>query len=320
MFNAIKRAFGFADKTYTDFDDTEPKSSGVVTPGNESTLSADANVELADEFLDAILSVLNANLPPLVYEAIDSERQRAKLSELLGPALVDLAARMRDDAKEELSDDRARMQSELEELRSQKKDFASKRDAQKASLLSEQRQRRALNDRNRDLEAKIAELESEIEQHRLTISSLMNKLRVSEVNGDDVEEVKTAYEHRIEELKAALQAKEAENVELAAKIADLEAPKALEAALEQRKEIVEAGSSESQKSKKSRKPRKPRKTKPTDIKAKTAEELADMEMVNFLVAGSAPAAHTPPEPDSNFGYQPPKHAPEPNPEIQLTLF
>ncbi len=321
MFNSIKRAFGFSEKSYTDFE--EPAVEDVPEVVHEPVKTTpvaehpEVKIELADEFLDSILAVLNANLPPLVSEAIDSERQRAKLTELLGPSLIDFAEKMRVNATRELSSDRDKMKSELESLRSQKKDFASKRDAHKATLLSEQRQRRALAERNRDLEAKIDELHSEIEQHKLTISSLMNKIRVSEVNEGELDSVKAAFEHQIEGLKEKLQKAEAENVELASKVAELEAPEALKKALEQRREIVEASNPPAPKPKKQRKPRKPKKT---EVQAKTDEQLKEMEMVDFLVPGAESAAPIVPEPNPDFGYQPPKRNPEPDIDIQLTLF
>lgn len=324
MFNSLKRALGFGHQEYTDFEspfvqESEQEQASAAVASADATDLPVVNVECGGELLDAILSVINANLPPLVAESIDSERQRVKLTEMLGPALADFARKMRMEVESEMKSDRAKMQSELDDLRSQKKDFASKREVHKANMLSEQRQRRALTDRNRDLEAKIDELQSEIEQHKLSISSLLNKIRVSEVNDSEIESLKESYDLQIKELSAKLDAKEAENIELAAKIAELEVPQALEAALEQRKEIVEA--TEAPASKKPVKPRKPRhKKKITEVQAQADAQLDELDLVNFLVPGGVPAGHTPTEPNPDFGYQPPKPSPEPNPDIQLTLF
>lgn len=318
MFDSIKRALGFGHKEYTDFE--ESSEDMRLTAPSELAPVADIPESVREntgELLDAILEVINANLPPLVSESIDSDRQRAKLTQLLGPALVAFSDKMKEEAARTLSTDREKMQTELDELRTQKKDFASKRDAQKANLLSEQRQRRALTDRNRDLEAKIDELQSEIEQHKLTVSSLMNKIRVSEVADSEVEDVKSFYESQLKELKAKIETLEAENLEQAAKIAELEVPQALEAALEQRKEIVEAANPPAPKEKRKKKQRhKPE----SPVKTAAEEQLDELEMVNFLLPGGAPAGHVGVEPNPDFGYQPPKPSPEPNPDIQLTLF
>lgn len=347
MFDSIKRALGFGHKEYTDFEENSEALS-LTDPASDQIPAAampDIDLDCAGELLDAILGVINANLPPLVSESIDSDRQRVKLTQLLGPALVAFTEKMKEEAANTLSSDREKMQTELDELRSQKKDFASKRDAQKANLLSEQRQRRALTDRNRDLEAKIDELQSEIEQHKLTVASLMNKIRVSEVSDSDVEDTKSFYESQLKDLKSKvetlestnqeqaskiqtlettnqeqatkIQTLEAENLELSDKIAELEVPQALEAALEQRKEIVESSNPPAQKPKRQKKPRR----KPeTAVKTAAEEELDELEMVNFLLPGGVPAGHQPAEPNPDFGYQPPKPSPEPNPDIQLTLF
>lgn len=317
MFNSIKKALGFGHKVYTDFEESTDQLAASEELSEITPELEDLDIEIAGNLLDAILGVINANLPPLVSEAIDSDRQRAKLTQLLGPALVDFAEKMKADANRMLLTDREKMQTELDELRTQKKDFASKREEHKANMLSEQRQRRALTDRNRDLELKIDELQSEIEQHKLTVSSLMNKIRVSEVTDSEVEDVKASYEHQLQLLKAKIEALEAENLEQAAKIAELEVPQALEAALEQRKEIVDSATPPEPKPKKQRKPR--RKVE-LPVQTQASEQLDELEMVNFLLPGGVPAGHVPAEPNPDFGYQPPKPSPEPNPDIQLTLF
>lgn len=324
MINAIKRAFGFSEQySYSEFDELDKEDGAPAAALPEPAAEAQAAPgEGDDAFLDAVLAVVNSSLPPVVAEAVDPVRQRAKLRAILGPAMEEFSARMRRDALKELTGDRAKMQTELEELRTEKKEFASRREEQKANLLSEQRQRRALQDRNRDLEAKIDQLDSEIEQHKLTISSLMNKIRVAEVSEGDIEALKSAYEAQIGDLKARIDAKEAENVELSARIADLEAPKALQAALEQRKEIAGEADDETLFAAEPapKKPRRARRRRPAEPQGEPSPELAEMEIVDWLLPGGTPAGHTPSGPDPDFGYQPPKHSPEPDPNTQLTLF
>ena len=321
MINAIKRAFGFSEQySYSeelDELDKDTDAAEAAAPEPDPVPSDEAS----DAFLNAVLAVINSSLPPVVAEAIDSGRQRAKLRQMLGPAMDEFACAMRRMALKELTGDRAKMQTELEELRTEKKDFASKRDEQKASLLSEQRQRRALQDRNRDLEARIAELDSEIEQHKLSISSLMNKIRVAEVSEGDFEALKTSLESRVNDLKTKLEAKEAENLELSARIADLEAPKALQEALEQRKELT-ADMASTDADEAPRKPRRSRKRK-TPVAVSQGEpsaDLAEIEIVDWLLPGGAPAGHTPAGPDPDFGYQPPRPPPAPAPHPPRPLF
>lgn len=302
MIDKIRKLFGSQDGyNYTDLEDldkTEP-----ITP---ITTSSDEPVEL----IDTILEVINSQLPPLVRECIDRQAQRRMLQQMLGTALTDYAARTRMEALSELTGDKAKMQQELEELRAERKDVAARREEQKANLLSEQRQRRALQDRNRDLEAKIAELDSEIEQHRLTISSLMNKVRVAEVTGDaseDVAEIISAKENEINALTAKVNELTAHNSAQAEKLSHLE----------EELQLKEAALAVASEEKPKRKYKKRQRPEPLDD---SASELGDLDGVDWLLPGGTPAGHTPMASDPEFGYQPPKPSPAPFDDSQLTLF
>lgn len=323
MFNAIKRAFGFEDPEYTEFDDIE--KTPEMNDFSESEVETRSVPAELEDFLDAICGIINNGLSPMVLDAIDSVKQRQKIYDALGSALDKLSDNIRVESLKSLTGDRQKMQTELEELRNEQKDFNEKRNEQKANLLSEQRQRRALQERNRDLEQKIAELDSEIEQHKLTISSLLNKIRVSEVSEGEIDALKSSYEARINALTAKLEALQSENVELASRIADLEAPQALAEALEQRKELVSPDESEpkvaEETPKKKRRGRKPRTVVDDEPDPEPSEDLANIDIVDWLLPGGAPANHqSSSAPDPDFGYQPPKHVPAPDPDAQLTLF
>lgn len=323
MINAIKRAFGVSESySYAEFDEVEKEEKAPATAETSEIETPAAPGDEETGLLDAILNIVNASLPPLVSESIDRERQRARLYETLGDSFTLFAAAMRRKAISELTGDRAKMQTELDELRAERKEVASKREEQKANLLSEQRQRRALQERNRDLETKISELDAEIEQHKLTISSLMNKIRVAEVSEGDVTAIKESYEARIETLNAKLEAKEAETVELSARIAELESPLALSNALEQRREMTDGADEPSVAEAAEPQPKKQRRKrrKPASPQGEPSAELAELESVDWLLPGGVPAGHTPPGPDPDFGYQPPRTIPEPDSDAQLTLF
>lgn len=279
MIDKIKKLFAGTDAyNYTDLDELER----IESPASQAD-EADAPLEL----LDTILAVVNSQLPPLVGQCIDRQAQRQMLQQMLGSALADYAARTRQEALSQLTGDKAALQRQLEELRSQRKDVDARREEQKANLLSEQRQRRALQDRNRDLEAKIAELDSEIEQHKLTISSLMNKVRVAEVTASDSEllAINSAQTEKIAHLEEQLQQKEA----------------ALAAAAEE-------------------KPKRQRRRQTNKPTASPALDESELDSVDWLLPGGAPASHTPTASDPEFGYQPPKPSPAPFDDSQLTLF
>lgn len=286
----LKKIFG-AEESDADFDDfdrpmeqSQPAPQQAIPDGN-----------LPIELLDAILDIINAQLPPIAAQCVDRAAQRRYLSAALGRPLAALAETLKSKATGELTGDRKKMQAELGTLRAEQKEFNAKREEQKAALLSEQRQRRALADRNRDLEAKIDELDSEIEQHKLTIASMTNKLRVAEVTDGD----NSAFREEIDTLQKQL----AEKDDAIAKLQD-----ALEAAKAAPTEPAEV-----------RKPRKQRKPRQQYVPAGD-DTAAGLDSLDWLLPGGAPAGHVGHTSDPEFGYQPPKQVPAPDSDAQLTLF
>lgn len=317
----LRNMFGGGENNEVEFDDIDrptPSSQAEIQAANPASATTDA--ELPTELLDAILGVINAQLPPVVAQCLDREAQRRFLNADLGQPLRDYAEAMRRKAVSELTGDRTKMQTELDELRAERKEVADKREEQKAALLSEQRQRRALSERNRDLEAKIDQLDSEIEQHKLTIASLMNKIRVAEVNEGNTEALQQELDDLRSQLKQrdeALAAKEQEITALAEKIANYESAAAVDAALEQRREA--AGENDAEAPAQPRK-RRARARRQAHVYDPDNDASADIDSVDWLLPGGVPIGHTGHVSDPDFGYQPPKQAPEPDPDAQLTLF
>ncbi len=324
MFGSSGSDAEFDDLDHSDVD-AAPASTPVPSTDGNGAAQANSDTELPTELIDAILAVINSQLPPVAAQCIDREAQRRYMASVLGSPLADLAESMRRKAVSELTGDRAKMQAELEELRAERKEVSGKREEQKAALLSEQRQRRALNDRNRDLEAKIDELDSQIEQHKLTIASLMNKLRVAEVTEGDSQALRddiARLQRTVSERDETIEAKEREITELSEKIAAYESASALEAALEQRREA----SGENAADRTAEAPAAPKKRRGRPRRQNTRaydpenDASADLDSVDWLLPGGVPAGHTPPSSDPDFGYQPPKHTPAPDSDAQLTLF
>lgn len=333
----LRNMFGAGDSDAdVEFDDIDRPAPATMQPTvaapreEQSAQSSDTpQTELPVELLDAILGVINAQLPPVAAQCIDREAQRRYMASVLGQPLADFAEALRRKAVSELTGDRTKMQAELEELRAERKEVSGKREEQKAALLSEQRQRRALSDRNRDLEAKIDELDSQIEQHKLTISSLMNKMRVAEVSeGDtaalreDLDKMRATLKEKeaaLKERDEALAAKEQEITALSEKVAAYESASALNAALEQRRAV--AGTDEEQEAPAaSPKKRRGRQRRQTPTYDPENDASADIDSVDWLLPGGVPPGHTPHTTDPDFGYQPPKHTPAPDSDAQLTLF
>lgn len=329
--NFLRKIFGSdtVDETdeFDDFDNSQTPTGGNAEASESVTDASQAQAEeLPEQLLDAILGVINAQLPPVASQCLDRDAQRRYLASILGQPLADYEETLRKKALNELTGDRRKMQQELEDLRAERKDFNAKREEQKAALLSEQRQRRALSDRNRDLENKISELDSEIEQHKLTISAMMNKMRVAEVSEedsralrDDLSQLREQLSQLQEELtrkNETLAEKDKEITALAEKVAEYESAAALDVALEQRREA--AGGDEAP-APALRKPRGRRK-KSAAVYTPEDDSSVGIDSVDWLLPGGVPANHVPHVADPDFGYQPPKHAPAPDSDAQLTLF
>lgn len=325
MFGSSGSDAEFDDLDHSDVDAAPASTPAPAADGNDAA-QAGSDAELPTELIDAILAVINSQLPPVAAQCIDREAQRRYMASVLGSPLADLAESMRRKAVSELTGDRAKMQAELEELRAERKEVTGKREEQKAALLSEQRQRRALNDRNRDLEAKIDELDSQIEQHKLTIASLMNKLRVAEVTEGDSQALRddiARLQRTVSERDETIEAKEREITELSEKIAAYESASALEAALEQRREASGENAAADNAAEAPATPKKRRgRPRRQNTRAYDPENdaSADLDSVDWLLPGGVPAGHTPHASDPDFGYQPPKHTPAPESDAQLTLF
>ncbi len=328
--NFLRKIFGSDDVDTTDeFDDIDQTSTiteNTSAVSDDSVTQNNSSDELPEQLLDAILGVINAQLPPVASQCLDRDAQRRYLASILGQPLAEFGETLRKKALNELTGDRKKMQQELEDLRAERKDFNSKREEQKAALLSEQRQRRALSDRNRDLENKISELDSEIEQQKLTISAMMNKVRVAEVSEDDTRVLREDLAQLRDELaqlrqeltarNEAIAEKDKEITSLAEKVAEYESAAALSAALEQRRE---ASGEDAEQQPVARKPRG-RRRKSTAVYTPEDDSSAGIDSVDWLLPGGVPASHVPHAADPDFGYQPPKHAPEPDSDAQLTLF
>lgn len=342
----LRRAFGSEESEVAEeFDDLDRPAVAVDAP-QQSIAPAEpaAAASIPEALADAILAVINSQFPPALAACVDPEAQRRWLEAQMGPALAVYVGEVNNGAMRELTGDKARIQSELEELRAERKEVAGRREEQKAALLSEQRQRRALADRNRDLESKINELDSEIEQHKLTISSLMNKMRVAEVSEADVESQAAAEADRlrveVESLRSRLAEqdkrladaaeviaradevfadKDREIASLVEKVAELESASALQQALDDRRKNSPADDAAEPSETPRRRRGRPRKQQlpPPDA---ASDSSADLEEIDWLLPGGVPAGHTGHVADPEFGYQPPKQTPAPDSDAQLTLF
>lgn len=87
------------------------------------------------------------------------------------------------------------MASELETIRVRADEIEKQSSDIKQKQLSADRQKRALTERVHDLESQLARLESEREQFELENRSLVNRLKVANVQQEDLEKLQTELQH-----------------------------------------------------------------------------------------------------------------------------
>lgn len=335
----VKRAFGFSveeidEETDVNLNSMDSQMIPTLRPAAEQQ-AAPPRTELAAtgplpedmpvEVIDGILAVVNESLPSMVRECLNRDAQRLRLYNAMGASFKEYVNRLASDASAEahnaLNSDRERLQAELEQLRGERKQMETKRDEQKEQILSEQRQRRALTERVRDLETKLNSFDAEKEQYQLEIKSLLNKVRAAEVREGDDEELRRQMD-RLQaemkalhttntELKAELADKEREINELSIRLSEAESASALKVALSARSEMLgeaapeaEPAEAEAQADEAPAPAPKKRRGRP-----KKAAPVADNDSpeVDWLLPGGAPASAAGGA-DPDFGYQPPQRS------------
>lgn len=342
----FKRAFGFSvedldEDTDINLNSVDSQMIPTLRPGvqapaapqkTEMSASGPLPPDMPVEIIDGILSVINESLPPMIRECLDRDAQRMKLYQAMGVSFKEYVSRLASDASTQaakaVNDDRARVQAELEQLRSDRKQMEQKRDEQKEQLLSEQRQRRALTERVRDLENKLNSFDAEKEQYQLEIKSLLNKVRVSEVKDADDTELRARIEELTREnnkLKADMVNKEQEINELTAKINELESASVLDQALNARSQMMGTDDNENDTATTANTPQRKKRRRGRPRKedfagAETESDLMLGEEVDWLRPGGSPMSSSASGSDSEFGYQPPQRNHITDDENQPTLF
>lgn len=207
--SSVKKALGFPDE-YDETDDNadddddaapeQPKASPArpavkaspVAPGNDSAGPAPGPSPApsipAGEVFDAIIELFNSTQPDFVKQCLDTEAQRAYIMEHISDSLKarfeaeSEAARRQGEMKWQA--ERAKMTDDLEKIKSEYHSLKQQREEFESARLSASRQKRALNDRIRDLESQVINLQAEKEQYQLENRSMLNKLRVAGVRAN----------------------------------------------------------------------------------------------------------------------------------------
>lgn len=213
IFGGLKKALGWSgeEEDYITYDSSS--SSDEQPEENSETVvnESESTDQIPEGVFDELINIINSNLSPMVLKCLDIEAEKKYLYEALGSGF---SAFVKETKEKSLSEARYGWEKEKNEMNLQIEDYKSRCIAaenemkeMKAVKLSEDRQKLALKERIRNLEDSVAAAEAEKEQYDLENKSLLNKLKVSQVKSDAIEESekeKQALTAQIVELKKKL--------------------------------------------------------------------------------------------------------------------
>lgn len=241
----LKRALGFGPEE--EFEDSESSEYSENSESSENSENSE-NSEHSDiseapqidpamkaRIFEGVVEIFNRSLPDFVGRSVEPERQRVILLESLDKGLNDylngLMEKAEQYAEAKLKGATESARRESEKLRADMQQIEQQRSSLREQQLSADRRRRALADRVTDLEAQLANAEAEREQFELEKRSLLNKLKVADIQPGVVEEL----QREIDMLRSKLANPDQESAPVAdpsleeelakarARIADLEA-------------------------------------------------------------------------------------------------
>lgn len=211
IFSKVKRALGFGpddddaddEQLFADTaESTEKADEGTVAalpPAAESVKPVEFDARMQDAIFTRIIDVFNSSLPDFFAKTVDKESQLKYLRENLDAGVkeyLDSLSRAAETYCEaQWKARQASMATELETIRARAGEIEKQSSDIKQKQLSADRQKRALTERVHDLESQLARLESEREQFELENRSLVNRLKVANVQQEDVEKLQTELNH-----------------------------------------------------------------------------------------------------------------------------
>lgn len=178
---------------------------------------------IKNAIFDGVVAVFNDALPDFLRRSVDPARQSALIAESLDKSLSEYLDRLGAEAtlyaEAMLKQNADSARKEAEKLRHDMEALEQQRLALREQQLSAERRRRALADRVADLEAQLANAEAEREQFDLEKKSLLNKIKLADVQPAVIEELQKeidtlrsgiAAQTDISELEAKLEQQAAE--------------------------------------------------------------------------------------------------------------
>ncbi len=219
--------------------DENPQDSALTTDlnGNENAALPPrpaVDPDMRARIFDGVVAIFNQALPDFLSKSVDPARQSELISQSLDASLSEyldnLSAETTRYVEATLKNAADSAKREADRLRRDMETLEQQRASIREQQLSAERRRRALADRVQDLESQLASAEAEREQFDLEKKSMLNKIKLADVQPGIIEEL----QREIEKLKS--EQGQPDNTELEKTRAELAEARA---ALEQQKEHAE---------------------------------------------------------------------------------
>lgn len=203
FFSKLKHALGFgddlADELMSDTeeevvqsqaatgDDTAPDNAEAPAAGEDD--DSGFSPQVRSRIFDHVVAVFNGAMPDFIRNSVDTNAQSEYIYNTLDESIkqyfdsFEATLRQRMERAQQQRD--RELSAEIERLRSESKKIDDDRSAIKERQLSADRQKRALSDRVHELEQQLAALDAEREQLQLENKSMLNKLKVAQIQGSD---------------------------------------------------------------------------------------------------------------------------------------
>lgn len=211
FFESFKRVFGFGPDSdeYSDSDDSTgaeaaPDTSAPAAAPAEETPAPAIDADMRAAIFEGVVKIFNSALPDFLQRGVDPQAQQKALAESLDAGLTQyldgLVARAEQHAESRLQASVEASRREAERLKTEMQQLEHQRSNIQEQQLSADRRRRALSERVTDLESRLAAADAEREQLQLENRSMMNKLKVADVQPGVVDDLT----RQVEELTARL--------------------------------------------------------------------------------------------------------------------
>lgn len=203
IISIIKRSLGFGPDETEEYDSIyEDTAAGEETEESKPQADNEAistqqlepitfDPAMQEKIFAKVVEVVDASLPDFIGKAVNQEIQRKILFDSLDQGIKDylasigVAAEAYCDAQWKAR--QSSMAAELDALKVKAGEIEKQSSDIKQKQLSADRQKRALTERVHDLESQLAKLESEREQYELENRSLVNRIKVANVQQEDLE-------------------------------------------------------------------------------------------------------------------------------------